>query len=60
MIKNTKFSGYSFYIYLNILGDFQICISLPLIQVTAVLRDDDTKSPMNNDNNDDDVMTVTT
>ena len=47
MIKNTKFSGYSFYIYLNILGDFQICISLPLIQVTAVLREDDTKSRMN-------------
>ena len=28
MIK--KFSGYYFHINLNILGDFQICISVPL------------------------------
>ena len=30
-IKNTKFSRYYIYINLNILGDFQICISVPLI-----------------------------
>ena len=29
-IKNTKLSGYYFYINFNIWGDFQICISLPL------------------------------
>ena len=30
-IKNVKFSGYHFYINLNIWGDSQICISVPLI-----------------------------
>ena len=30
MIKNAKFSGCYFYIDLNILGDFQICIRVPL------------------------------
>ena len=29
-IKNTKFSGYCFYLNINIYGDFQICISVPL------------------------------
>ena len=29
-IKNAKFSGYCFYVNKNILGDFQICISVPL------------------------------
>ena len=29
-IKYAKFSGYYFYIDLNILGDFQICFSVPL------------------------------
>ena len=29
-IKNAKFSGYCFYINTNLLGDFQICISVPL------------------------------
>ena len=29
-IKNTKLSRYYFYINLNILGDIQICISVPL------------------------------
>ena len=29
-IKNAKLSGYYFYINLNILGDFQICVSVPL------------------------------
>ena len=29
-IKNVKFSGYYFYMNLNIWGDFQICISVPL------------------------------
>ena len=30
MIKNAKFSGYYFDMNLIILGDFQICISVPL------------------------------
>ena len=30
MIKNAKFSGYYFDMNLNIWGDFQICISVPL------------------------------
>ena len=30
MIKNAKFSGYFLYINLNVWGDFQICISVPL------------------------------
>ena len=29
-IKNAKFSEYYFYMNLNILGDFQFCISVPL------------------------------
>ena len=29
-IKNTDFSGYHLYLNTNILGDFQICISVPL------------------------------
>ena len=29
-IKNAKFSGYCFYINTNMLGDFQICIRVPL------------------------------
>ena len=32
MIQNAKFLGYCFYININIQGDFQICISAPLIQ----------------------------
>ena len=31
MIKNAKFSGYYFDMNLNIWGDFQICISVPLM-----------------------------
>ena len=31
-IKNAKFSGYCFDINTNIYGDFQICISVPLIE----------------------------
>ena len=30
MIENAKFSGYYFYLNLNISADFQICISAPL------------------------------
>ena len=30
MMKNAKFSGYCFYMNLNIWGDFRVCISLPL------------------------------
>ena len=29
-IKNAKLSGYYFYMNLNMWGDFQICISVPL------------------------------
>ena len=29
-IKNAKLSGYHFYMNLNVWGDFQICISVPL------------------------------
>ena len=29
-MKSPKFSGYYFYMHLNIWGDFQICISVPL------------------------------
>ena len=32
MIKNAKFSGYYFDMNLNIWGDFQICIGVPLNQ----------------------------
>ena len=32
-IKNTKFSGYYFYINTDIYRDFQICISVPVITV---------------------------
>ena len=35
-IKIAKFSGYYFYMNLNIQGDFQICISVPLKTRTAV------------------------
>ena len=30
MIKNAKLSGYYFFMNLNIWGNFQICISVPL------------------------------
>ena len=30
MIKNAKLPGYYFYMNLNIWGNFQICISVPL------------------------------
>ena len=29
-IKNAKFSGFYYYMNLNIWGDFQLCISVPL------------------------------
>ena len=35
-IKNPKFSGYYFYTNLNVWGDFQICISVPLIISLAI------------------------
>ena len=38
-IKNAKFSGYYFYTNSNIRGDFQICISVPLIYFCAHDRD---------------------
>ena len=34
-IKNAKSSGYCFYLYTNIWGDFQICISVPLRGLAA-------------------------
>ena len=35
MIKNAKFPGYYFDMNLNIWGDFQICISVPLKKEAA-------------------------
>ena len=37
MIKNAKFSGYYFDMNLNIWGDFQICISVPLRKKISLL-----------------------
>ena len=36
-IKNAKFSGYCFYMHTTILGDFQICISVPLKQHDTII-----------------------
>ena len=41
-IRNGKFSGYYFYMNVNIWRDFQICINVPLILIynlIMVLRD---------------------
>ena len=35
-IKNVKFSGYYLYMNSNIWGDFQICISVPLSELTPI------------------------
>ena len=35
-MKNAKFLGYCFYMNTNLLGDFQICISVPLILEATV------------------------
>ena len=35
-IKNAKFSGYYFHMNLKIWGDFQNCISVPLIKASHV------------------------
>ena len=38
-IKNVKFSGYYFYVNMNTLGDFQICISVPLnVMLTMFIK----------------------
>ena len=37
-IKDAKFSGFSFDINLNIQGDFQICISVPLMNIVLTKR----------------------
>ena len=37
MMKNAKFSGYYFYVNLNIEGDFQICISVLLNKSSETL-----------------------
>ena len=37
MIKNAKFSGYYFDMNLNIWGDFQICISVPLTTLSLIM-----------------------
>ena len=39
MIKNAKLSSYDFCMNLNIWGDFQSCISVPLRQSYTVYRD---------------------
>ena len=36
--NNAKFSGYYFYMNFNIQGDFQICISVPLTNVTIIVK----------------------
>ena len=36
-IKNAKLSEYYFYMNLNILGNFQICINVPLIPEKMLL-----------------------
>ena len=40
MIQNAKLSGCYFYINLNIWGDFQICISVPLNQLMQTFSED--------------------
>ena len=37
-IKNAKLSGYYFYMNLNIWGDFEICISVPLRKNKSILN----------------------
>ena len=37
-IKNAEFWGYYFYMNANILRDFQICISVPLICLWCIIR----------------------
>ena len=37
MIKNAKFSGYYFDMNLIIWGDFQICISVPLRDISLAI-----------------------
>ena len=39
-IKNVKFSGYYFYMNLNIWGDLQFCISVPLSAIKKIKNDD--------------------
>ena len=39
-IKNTKFSVYYFYMNLNISGNFQICINVPLNQRDKLITQD--------------------
>ena len=53
-IKNAKFSGYCFYMNLNIWWDFQICISVPLREKCNrpkynlwALRKNDSSTPKN-------------
>ena len=40
-IKNAKFSEYCFYINTNKYGDFQICISVPLMEQLVNLMYDE-------------------
>ena len=37
-VKNAKFSGYHFNMNLNIWGDFQFCISVPLTQYNKIIK----------------------
>ena len=39
MIKSGKLSGYYFYMNQNMYGDFQICISVPLIKFVGATQD---------------------
>ena len=38
-IKNAKLSGCYFYMNLNMWGDFQICINVPLLRQSALPTD---------------------
>ena len=37
-VKNAKFSGYHFCMNLNMCGDFQFCISVPLAQYKKIIE----------------------
>ena len=40
-IKNAKFSGHCLYMNRNILGDFQICISVPLMLARSRIEENE-------------------
>ena len=46
-VKSGNLSGYYFYMNQNIYGDFQICISVPLINKTLHFNNSKTRTTMN-------------